>query len=54
MSIKEAKKQSDVAYKFLSNFCTDYCKDEEERENFFTNLSQYLEAEIELEGRSNQ
>ncbi len=51
---EELQKESDNAYKFLSNFCVDYCKDEEERKEFYKNLAEYLDAEIELEKFCNQ
>ena len=43
------KKESDLAYEFLNNFCRDHCKDKKERAEFFSALSAYLEAELELE-----
>lgn len=42
------------AYQYLYNFCIDYCKDEEEREEFFKNLNEYLDEEIEKEKDCNQ
>ncbi len=48
------KKESDTAYNFLSNFCQDYCKSEEDRKEFYKNLSDYINAEIELEKFCNQ
>lgn len=52
--IKTLEKQSLKSWEYLTNFCTDYTKDEEERTEFLNHLSQYLESEIELnkfEGR---
>ena len=51
---KEEQKLSDEAHEYLSNFCHDYCKDEDDRKTFFFNLNKYLNAEIELEKFCNQ
>ena len=52
--VEELKKESDKAHKFLKNFCLDYCKDEEERKEFFKNLGDYIDCENELEKFCNQ
>ena len=47
--IKSLENESYNAYQFLHNFCLDYCKDEDSKQEFLDNLNNYLEAEIELE-----
>ena len=46
---EEAEKDSDESYKYLYNFCMDYCKDETDRQEFFKQLNKYVEAESELD-----
>ncbi len=36
-------------YRFICNFVEDYCKDEEDRKEFFKHLSAYIDDKIELE-----
>ena len=53
-TLKIEQARSDKAFKFLSNFCEDYCKDKKDRDEFFTQLAEYLDAEIEMERFCNQ
>ena len=45
----EAQGRSDKAHNYLKNFCEDHTKDREERTEFFSALTEYVDAEIELE-----
>lgn len=47
--IKALQKESDKHYGFIENFVTDYCKEDEDRQEFFEHLNGYLNAEIEIE-----
>lgn len=51
--IKELQAESDKHYTYIENFVNDYCKDDEDKIEFFKHLNGYLEAEIELEGFCN-
>jgi len=51
---KEEQARSDKAFKFLKNFCDDYCKDPKDKAEFFTQLAEYVNAEIEAEKFCNQ
>lgn len=47
--IKTLQAESDKHYKFIENFVNDYCKEEEDKKEFFEHLNEYLQTEIEIE-----
>jgi hypothetical protein len=46
--------ESDKHYKFLYNLIHDFCKEQDEINEFFEHLNGYLEAELELEKECEQ
>ena len=51
---EEEQARSDKAFQFLESFCKDYCDEEDDREEFFTQLAEHVDAQIELEKFCNQ
>jgi len=46
---EELQDEESEAYKFLFKFCMKYHKDEQERNEFFQNLNELIDEEIEKE-----
>ena len=51
---EEEQARSDKAFQFIENFVNDYCKEEKDKEEFFSQLAEYEDAQIELEKFCNQ
>ena len=51
---EEEQARSDKAFQFIENFVNDCCKEEKDKEEFFSQLAEYEDAQIELEKFCNQ
>jgi len=52
--MEEVEDEDSKAYTYICNFVNDYCKDDEDKKEFFDNLLIYLDEEIEKEKECNQ
>ena len=52
--VESLEKRSDEEFAIISDFARKYCTDEEERDAFFSAVSEYVDLNIELEKLCNQ